>query len=83
MLDRCKRDSHRVKEAVRAGHSKCHSCTVYIGYRMRRISQKRCQNNPSTVWGTLEHRKSVSEWGLGIEIPQCFSDDLVSVTTQG
>ena len=40
-------------------------CTLAAG--CDRIFQKRCQNNPSTVWDALEHRKSVSEWGLELK----------------
>ena len=71
------------KEVVRAGHSKRHSCTVYIGRRMRPYFSKALLKQPHTIWNPLEHRKSASEWGLGIEISRVFSDDPVSVITQG
>jgi hypothetical protein len=56
-------------------------CTLAAGMRthfLKALSKqsKHCLESP-------EHRKSVSEWGLGIEIPRFFRDDLVSVITQG
>ena len=56
---------------------------VYIGRRMRPYFSKALLKQPHTIWNPLEHRKSVSEWGLGIEIARFFRDDLVSVSTQG